>query len=274
MFLYVIHSMKRFFLFLSILMSAISADAQQLVEKPGFFDNWSVSLAGGVYHPMLFDLKYLVDCSGWAGSVGVRKQLTPIVGVGAEANGYYRMNRDERKDPRTVIGPVVHINLMNLFGGYKGTPRLFEIEANVMTGWGHLYRGTNSRFFPDENYFATKCGIDFNFNFGKTKAWTVSLKPAVVNDMRAPKEQRYNSFSLDHTDLQLFVGCTYHFCNSNGKRHLSYAEPQINNDEINRLTEVVNYLRSDVEGRDKTIEGLKHEIEGLQLLLKERNSDK
>ena len=263
--------MKRTLLLLLILVSAITADAQKLVERPRFADNWSISVAGGVYHPMFYDLKYLVQCSGYAGSVELKKQLTPVFGFGIEGNGYYRLYHKERKDPRTVIGPVVHINLMNLFGGYKGAPRVFEIDASIMPAWGHLYRGTGYAIIPDENYFTTKYGLDLNFNVGRKKAWTISLKPAMVCDVLSrrpiPGEIVYtgDGYTLRNSDIQLFAGFTYHFRNHDGSRHTPYAAPATDNDEVDRLNEIVNFLRQDVEQRDLKIKEMQQEIDSLRV---------
>lgn len=280
--------MKYILLLLAFVVSAISAEAQgvtlpandnenvdrNILVKPRFFDNWSFTMAGGVYHPMVFDLKYLVDCSGWAGTVELRKQLTPVIGLGLEADGYYKMPRKERRDPRTIIGPMFHINLMNLFGGYKGKPRLFEIEADIMPAWGHLYRGSQYSFFPDEDYFATKYGMDFNFNLGRSGAWTISLKPAIVCDVtsRAPTPgsitSPYDSYLLEHSDIQLFLGFTYRFRNNGGTRNFRFATPAVERGEIERLNEIVTFLREDVQQRDRQIRDLKLENDSLRQQLK------
>lgn len=278
--------MKHFSFLIFLLMSVISAEAQgvdagstqknnrvstrDLVERPRFFDNWSISLAGGIYHPMIFDLKYLADCSGWAGDVELRKQLTPVVGIGIEADGYYRMNRKERQDPRTLVGLMFHANLMNLFGGYRGRPRLFEMELGVMPAWGHLYRGSTQEVFPDEDYFSTKYMLDFRFNLGHTRAWTLNLQPAMVCDVTsyAPvpgRITRYREgYTLDKSDLQLFLGVSYHFRSHDGGRHFRYAEPQVDQDEITRLNEIVRFLRRDVEERDQQLRDLRREIDELK----------
>ena len=63
--------------------------------------------------------------------------------------------------------------MMNLFAGYPGTPRTFEMEAVVGVGWLHGYvNGTG-----DDNSWGTRLGVNFNFNIGKEKAWAISLKP-------------------------------------------------------------------------------------------------
>lgn len=262
--------MRKLLLLLAIFMSAISAEAQKYDETPHFLDNWSVGFAAGVYHPMYYDLKYLLDCSGFAGVVELRKQITPVLSLGVEANGYYRMDRKERQDPRTVIGSMLRVNMMNLIGGYKGRPRFFEVEAGVMPAWGHLYRGSAYDLFPDENYFATKFAVDCNFYLGKDRAWAVSLKPSVICDItsRPPIANvvlyHYKGIDKKKTDLQLFVGFNYRFGNFSKSRHAKYSTDEAMDDEIQRLNESVNYLRSDVEQRDAEIVRLKLKISELE----------
>lgn len=262
--------MRKLLFFLTIFLSAITAEAQKCVEKPRFFDNWSVSVAGGAYHPMYYDLRYIVDCSGFAGAVEIRKDVTPVLAIGLEADGYYHLDRKERKDPRTIVGPMMHLNLMNLFGGYKGRPRIFEVEAAVMPAWGHLYRGVSSVYFPDEDYLAAKFALDFNLNLGKARAWAVSVKPAVVCDItsRPPAfgnvVSPYDFVDKKKTDLLLFVGFKYKFRNHNGSRHFNFVTSATPSDELLRLNESVNYLRSDVEQRDAEIEALRLKIKALE----------
>lgn len=59
------------------------------------------------------------------------------------------------------------MNLNNLFGGYNGIPRSFEIEAVAGIGWMHYYVGRNMG--EDQNGMSTKLGLNFNFNLGKVR---------------------------------------------------------------------------------------------------------
>lgn len=226
---------------------------RQPLQRSRFTDNWSVGIAAGGYHPMLFPMKYLADCSGWMGTVEVRKQLMPALAMGVEANIYLRMDREERRDPRTVVGPAFYLNLSRLIKGYAGAPRFFEVEAMVMPAWGHLYRGTDSKYFPDENYFATKFGADFRFTIGRDKAWTLGVRPAMVYDLSVPHGNQHESFDINHADLQLTVGVAYHIKGRRQPRHLTFAQPVVDTEEIDRLNEIINYLRADVERRDMAV---------------------
>ena len=257
--------MKRFLTAVLLFISAIMAYSEnQPLQRARFTDNWSVGLSVGGYHPMLFPMKYIADCSGWMGIVEVRKQMMPAFSMGVEADLYMRMDRDERKDRRTVIGPAFYLNSSGLIQGYAGSPRFFEVEAMVMPAWGHLYRGTNSEYFPDENYFATKFGADFRFTIGRDKEWTFSLRPAMVYDLSVPHGNQYESFDINHADLQLTVGATYHIKGKRQPRHLTFAKPVVDMEEINRLNDIVNYLRSDVAQRDAEIEKARAALDSVE----------
>ena len=75
------------------------------------------------------------------------------------------------------------INLFNLFGGYNGVPRVFEMEAVVGAGWGReYYKAAVKR---DDNFLTSKLGVNFNFNVGQKKAWTIAVKPSIVYNLQA-----------------------------------------------------------------------------------------
>lgn len=273
-----IPDMKRYLVLFFLLLCAKMAHSEELpLQRTGFTDNWSVAVSAGAYHPMLFPMKYLADCSGWMGSIEVRKQLMPALAFGVEANGYLRLDREQRKDPRTVIGPAMYLNISRLIQGYTGCPRFFEVEAMLMPAWGHVYRGTSSAYFPDENYFAVKFGADFRFALGKEQAWTLGIRPAMVYDLSVAHGNQYESFDINHADLQLSVGVTYHLRGLHKRpRHIVYAKPLIDHDEIDRLNDIINYLRQDVQQRDDAIariQALTDSLTGRNTELEQRLQD-
>ena len=69
-------------------------------------------------------------------------------------------------------------NLSNLFGGYKGEPRLFEVEAYFGAGYTHFYMNGGKDNGIDG--FSSKTGLNFNFNLGSAKAWQFNIKPAIT----------------------------------------------------------------------------------------------
>jgi outer membrane protein OmpA-like peptidoglycan-associated protein len=141
---------------------------------------------------------------------------------------------------------------MNLFAGYKGSPRVFEIETVLSAGWLHAYI---SEWFPaagdsygwDKNAFATKAGLNLNFNLGKAKAWTLSIKPSVVWDMDGLYTYTWQAQNnVNRAVFELQGGVTYHFKNSNGTHHFNYAR-LYDQAEVDGLNAKINALRGDLE---------------------------
>ena len=76
-----------------------------------------------------------------------------------------------------TLSAMGRVNLHNLFLGYQGQPRDFEVDLTFGMGYGR-------NFYPnpkgDNGYILAKGGFNFNWNLGETKAWTVSVRPALV----------------------------------------------------------------------------------------------
>ena len=172
-----------------------AAQAQVTLEGTKLTDNVSFTLKGGAVSPFQH-YAFFKNARGMFGAE-LRKQLTPIFGFGVE--GEWTVNTSSwGKAPANVwqsalgvkssnmldhqfVGGFATFNLSNVFGGYKGAPRAVEVEAVVGAGWLHAYQ--NGADVTDENSWYTKYGVNFNFNLGETKAWTISLKPAILWDM-------------------------------------------------------------------------------------------
>ena len=135
------------------------------------------------------------------------------------------------------------MNLNNLFGGYRGAPRLFEVEAVAGVGYGHNF---HSQAVGDErNYITTRFGSSFNFNLGESKAITLSLKPAIVYRLDGDRPQALN---VNRSKIELLAGVTYHFGNSNGKRYMTLVEP-MDPLAIEAVNDKVNQLRGEIQVR-------------------------
>ena len=94
----------------------------------------------------------------------------------------------------------------------------------------------------------TKTGVNINWNFGQEKEWTLSLKPAVVWNMNAGVTQ--SNYNINRAALQLQVGVTYHFKNSNGTRSFTLCDKVANQTTIDALNAEINALRNRIE-RDR-----------------------
>ena len=247
--------MKKFLLLAAVAMGIMSAnaqDAQYTLAGSKFADNWSIGLKGGAVTPLKFN-DVLGDARGIAGAE-IRKQITPIFGLGIEGEAMFNTAPDYNSYAvdHSYVGVTGTANLMNLFAGYKGSPRVFEIETVLSAGWLHAYI---SEWFPaagdaygwDKNAFATKAGLNLNFNLGKAKAWTLSIKPAVVWDMDGLYTYTWQAqYNVNRAVFELQGGVTYHFKNSNGTHHFNYAR-LYDQAEVDDLNAKINALRGDLE---------------------------
>ena len=148
---------------------------------------------------------------------------------------------------------------MNLFGTYLGSPRVFEIEAVAGVGWLHYYASGDG----DENSWSTRFGMNFNFNMGESKAWTIGIRPAIVYDMQGDYNQAKSRFNANNAAFELTAGLTYHFKTSSGNRY--FTEVRVyNQGEIDDLNASVNALRGQVNNKDGELNSANQKISGLQ----------
>lgn len=100
------------------------------------------------------------------------------------------------------------------------------------------------------NSMSSKLGLNFNFNLGEEKAWTLGLKPAFVYDMNANGFEN-TCFNANRAAWEITAGLKYHFACSNGKHHASFAK-LYDQTEVDALNAQVNSLRQ--ENADKNAE--------------------
>ncbi|MDE6438440.1 MAG: OmpA family protein, partial [Muribaculaceae bacterium] len=247
--------MKKIMLLAAMALGIISAGAQVTVQGSKFTDNWSFTLKGGAAIPG----KAVADHGFWSGSRGIvgaelRKQVTPTFGLGVE--GEWTVNSSSWSGLKSgnvfdhqYVGVFGTLNLMNAFAGYAGAPRLFEIEAVAGTGWLHAYY-PHTTLEHDGNSWATKVGLNLNFNLGADKAWTIGIKPAYLFNMNAnPKANILGyaaGYQKQHGVLELEAGVTYHFGNDNGSHHFVVVDPY-NQAEVDALNAQINELRAQLD---------------------------
>ena len=198
----------------------MAASAQYTGHK--FFDNWSIGVEGGTSTNLMdWDTP-----NGGVVGINFTKGITPVVsfefqlqaGIDDDPNWNWKYNSSNVIDNATIMGNT-KINLMNWFGGYKGAPRLFEIQARGGFGYTRF-------FFP-------------NFNFGKDKQWCASIRPAVILNTTRDNDPAHhpegNEIKCDddasndvpgahlsflHCGLaQITASLTYRFKTSNGTHH-------------------------------------------------------
>lgn len=266
--------MKKAILLAAMALSMAGASAQTTVAGSKFTDNWSFTLKGGA----VMSSKSVADNGFWDNARGIvgaelRKQITPVFGLGVE--GEWTINTSSWAGYRSgnwfdhqYVGVFGAVNLMNAFAGYTGAPRLFELEVVGGTGWLHAYYPHTSG--KDGNSWATKVGMNFNFNLGESKAWTLAFKPAYLWNMNGnPRpnilgyEARYDS---NFGYLELEAGITYHFGNSNGTHNFTVVRPY-DQSEIDALNAQINALRGELEASGANNAALLAQIADLQAQL-------
>lgn len=254
--------MKKSIILLACVLGAFSAKAQTVIEGTKFMDNWSVGINAGAVTPLTHSafFKSMRPAFG----VGFSKQLTPNFGLGFQGMGYVNTTQSKTAFDASDVSLLGKVNLMNLFGTYLGSPRVFEIEAVAGVGWLHYYASGDG----DENSWSTRFGLNFNFNLGESKAWTLGIKPAIVYDMQGDYNDAKSRFNANNAAFELTAGLTYHFKTSNGTHH--FAKVKVYNQaEIDGLNSSINALRSEVNNKDGELNTANRQINGLQKDLEE-----
>lgn len=237
--------MKKIAMFIAAAAIAVSANAQKTTMsgmKAG--DNIYVGINGGATTALKGETAF----DGWQPSFGVRvgKNFTTVFGLALDMNMYMKAHKAECEygmgaNKTFVYGMDADLlgtfNLSNLFAGYKGEPRTFELIALGGLGWDHS--------FPyNSDAMNSKVALDFAFNLGKDKAWQLYIEPGlnycVAGDI--------NNFKYDANRGQFYAkaGVNYKFGNSNGTHN--FAIEQLRDQaEIDGLNAKINSLRSDVD---------------------------
>ena len=254
--------MRKSIILLALILGGVTANAQSVVEGTKVTDNWSVEVNAGAITPLTHSafFKSMRPAFG----VGVSKQLTPIFGLGFQGMGYINTTPSKTSFDASDVSVLGKVNLMNLFAGYTGTPRIFEVEAVAGAGWLHYYMDGPG----DVNSWSSRFGMNFNFNLGEAKAWTIGVKPALVYDMQG--DHNRSRFNVNNAAFELTAGVAYHFGGSNGSHHFTLAK-LYDPAEISDLNNSINNLRSQVNEKNgqinvdaQKISALQQEVNNLQ----------
>ncbi len=248
--------MKKKILLAATLVAAMSVNAQKAYEGTAFFDNWYIGLNGGGITPLSHSA-FWKNMRGTAG-LELGKQVTPVLGVSFQ--GLTAVNTSYSRTAFDALNLSANgkINLNNLFGGYLGEPRLFEVEAIAGIGWGHDFM--NSGYGKDDSYLTSRFGASLNFNVGEQKAWSINVKPAVVYRMGGKDAQMLN---VNKSAFELLAGVTYHFSCSNGKHYMTIQRPY-DPYEVKALNDKVNALRATVEAQEAALNDSEAKTDELQ----------
>lgn len=257
--------MKKFIIVSAFALGAFTANAQTgetALQGTKFGDNWSIGINAGAVTPLTHS-SFFKDARPAFG-FGITKQLTPVFGLGIQGMGYVNTTQSKTAFDASDVSLLGKVNLMNLFGGYQGSPRLFEIEALAGMGWLHYYMNGPG----DQNSWSTRFGMNLNFNLGETKAWTLGVRPAIVYDMEGDFNTAKSRFNVNNAAFELTAGITYHFMTSNGTHHFTKVKPY-DPVEIANLNSAVNDLRSQVNNKDNQLINANQQVNALQSELNE-----
>lgn len=227
--------MKKFIAVTVACLTCSGIYAQRAYEGANLGDNWSIGIHAGVTTPLTHSAFFPNMRATWG--LGIGKQLTPFFGMGVEAMTSINTTASKTAFDNTNVSLLTSVNLSNLFAGYWGTPRLFEIETVAGLGWLHYAQNGDG----DRNSISSKLGLNFNFNLGEAKAWTIGIKPALVYDLNACGERNVG-FNANRAAWEITAGLKYHFRCNNGKHHISFAK-LYDQAEVDALNEQVNNLR-------------------------------
>ena len=257
--------MKKFIIVSAFALGAFTANAETgetALQGTKFGANWSIGINAGAVTPLTHS-SFFKDARPAFG-FGIAKQLTPVFGLGIQGMGYVNTTQSKTAFDASDVSLLGKINLMNLFGGYQGTPRLFEIEALAGMGWLHYYMNGPG----DQNSWSTRFGMNLNFNLGEAKAWTLGVRPAIVYDMEGDFNAAKSRFNVNNAAFELTAGITYHFMTSNGTHHFTNVKPY-DPVEIANLNSAVNDLRSQVNNKDNQLINANQQVNALQSELNE-----
>lgn len=244
--------MKKQLLMLAVAtLTAQSMTAQTLTESK-LTDNWYIGINGGMNakttHTSIFQ-----NLNPSAG-LRIGRNITPVLGLAVEGEVYFN-NRGSEYRPLGTFVKGLNVSLLgttnfsNLFGGYTGRPRVFEVVGVYGIGWGHAF-STASSNIPDKNALTSKLGIDFAFNIGEARAWQVYVEPNITYGLDV--DYNHTRYNINNSALGLLVGVNYKFGNSNGTHNFTIADLR-DQGEIDALNDRINELRGTVEIRDREV---------------------
>lgn len=231
--------MKKVLFMFALIMGVVSANAQIATENSNALDNISVGINAGASVPLDFSKPF--DNVNPMVGVTVEKLFSPIFGLQLEGTTWLQdHNKSESflwgiDESQTVsgkwfkainVGLNSKFNLSNLFSGYNGKPRVFEVSA--IGGLGSLFYLGNGEFLT------AKTGLDFAFNLGKSKASSLVVSPAIYWNLSGNHFNEIH-FNKNNAQFALMASYVYHFKNSNGTHYFKTYDVGAMNNEINYL---------------------------------------
>jgi outer membrane protein OmpA-like peptidoglycan-associated protein len=298
--------MKRLFILMSLALSFSLANAQQSIMNPKLTDNVYIGVNGGANTNLAMNKFFPVNPTF---GIRIGKDVTPIFGVFVEGTAWFGSHSDKKRfglrdmesfdrfdylplageDQNAYflhttghnavrglnVGLNSTVNLTNLFCGYLGEPRPFEVSSVIGMGWGHVFIPSNEYAIleekdEDRDLLTAKTGLDFNFNFGSEKQHQFYIEPAVIWALNKTGFEGVQ-FNKHWAYLSLSVGYNYKFGCSYGGHNFKFGRDcdaelrrlQALLDECNsrpprvEIKEVEKIVYRDRPGQTITIDNLK-----------------
>lgn len=260
--------MKKTILLSVLALGALTINAQTVVVKGGgFWDNWSMGVQGGATMKMSGEGFFKSARPAFGLTLG--KQWTPILGMDIQGMGYVNTTNSSTMIDASDVSLIGRMNLMNLFAGYNGMPRPFEVETVTGLGWLHHYMTGSG----DTDDLSARVGLNFNFNLGEDAAWTLGIKPAVLFNLTGEYPSKKLAFNRNKANMEILLGLTYHFADGDGNRHFTLVNA-IDPLALAAMNEEINDLREVIVAKDVELVGLADELMVVQEQLNEaRNKE-
>ena len=260
--------MKKTILLSVLALGALTINAQTVVVKGGgFWDNWSMGVQGGATMKMSGEGFFKSARPAFGLTLG--KQWTPILGMDIQGMGYVNTTNSSTMIDASDVSLIGRMNLMNLFAGYNGMPRPFEVETVTGLGWLHHYMTGSG----DTDDLSARIGLNFNFNLGEDAAWTLGIKPAVLFNLTGEYPSKKLAFNRNKANMEILLGLTYHFADEDGNRHFALVNA-IDPLALAAMNEEINDLREVIVAKDVELVGLADELMVVQNQLNEaRNKE-
>lgn len=229
--------MKKFILMIMLMFVSFGAFAQTAIETPKILDNVYIGINGGATTPLDFARPFK-NVNPTAGLV-LGKDITPIFGIQAEGTAWFQdhnFSQSKKAIKGVNVGLNGTVNLSNLFLGYNGKPRKFEVST--VTGLGSLFLFDDYRkLVEDNNELTAKTALNLTFNVKDKHQFYI--QPAVLWNLTGKTGFDDVQFNKNHAQFGVFVGYNYKFKTSNGTH---------------------NFKLYDIGEYERTIEGLKAEL--------------
>ena len=255
--------MKKMILLSVFALGALTINAQTaVVESGGFWDNWSIGIQGG--GTMKMSGTGFFKSARPAFGLTIGKQWTPILGIDVQGMGYVNTTNSSTMVDASDVSLIGRMNMMNLFAGYEGMPRPFEIETVTGLGWLHHYMNG----VGDTDDLSARVGLNFNFNLGEDAAWTIGLKPAVVFNLTGDYPSKKMALNRKHANMEILLGLTYHFADGDGNRHFAMVNT-VDPMAFAAMNVEINDLREVLAAKDIELVGLADELLVVQNQLNE-----